>query len=214
MGRTAVLDVDGTLVDTNYQHALAWYRAFRGVGRTLPVWVLHRHIGMGGDRLVPAVAGEEFERVFGDEVRAAWVGEFDGVIGEVRPFEGVGRLFDGLRERGFEIVLATSGKPRHVEVFLDLLDARDFPYTTSEDVGDTKPAPDLIEVALDKVGGGGGVALGDSVWDFRAAGKLGLPGVGLLTGGFAEAELREAGATAVYASVADLADDLDGSPFS
>ncbi|MCG8920796.1 HAD family hydrolase [Actinokineospora sp. PR83] len=211
---TAVLDVDGTLVDTNYQHALAWYRAFRGVGRTLPVWRLHRHIGMGGDRLVPAVAGEDFERAFGDEVREAWVGEFDALIDEVRPFEGVDRLLGGLRERGFEVVLATSGKPEHVDVFRDLLDARDLPYTTSEDVGDTKPAPDLMQVALDKVGATEAVALGDSVWDFHAARKLGLRTVGLLTGGFGEAELRDAGAEAVFPSVLDLADNLDVSPFS
>ncbi|WP_156755286.1 HAD family hydrolase [Actinokineospora pegani] len=213
MEQTAVLDVDGTLVDTNYHHAIAWHRAFRKHGRTVPVWRLHRAIGMGGDKLVPAVAGMDFERAFGDEVRSAWEAEFDAVIDEVRPFDGTQRLLETLEERGYRIVLATSGNPKHVDHFLTLLDASAYPHTTSDDVDDTKPAPDLLQVALAKVGATGGVALGDSVWDFHAATKLGLRSVGLLTGGTAESELTAAGAEAVYPSVIELVADLDTSPF-
>ena len=88
MADTAIFDVDGTLVDTNYQHALAWFRAFRRYGITLPMWRIHRGIGMGGDMFVPEVAGREVEQAHGDDLRKAWVEEFDQLIGEIQPFEG------------------------------------------------------------------------------------------------------------------------------
>ncbi|OLR92152.1 HAD family hydrolase [Actinokineospora bangkokensis] len=209
----AVLDVDGTLVDTNYHHAIAWYRAFLTVGRTVPVWRLHRSIGMGGDRLVPEVAGTDFDRAFGDEVRSRWTTEFDRLIDEVRPFPGVDRLFDVLTDSGHSIVLATSGQPQHVDHFLHLLDATHLPRTTSDDVEATKPAPDLIKAALTEVSEPTGVTLGDSTWDCQASRSAGLPAVGLLTGGFGEAELKEAGAQAIYSSVEDLVDHITTSPF-
>lgn len=167
---TAVLDVDGTLVDSNYQHALAWFRAFRRHDITLPLWQLHRAIGMGGDRLVAAVAGDGVEARFGDDLRAAWADEFDPMLAEVRPFDGVPELLTEIRRRGFRIVLASSGRKDHVEHYLRLFDGRELSddWTTSDDVDHTKPAPDLLEVALRKVGGTSGVVVSDSVWDFRA----------------------------------------------
>src|SRR4051812_7104682 len=149
-----VLDVDGTLVDSNYQHALAWYRAFRSVGETFPVWRIHRLIGMGGDQLVAALGGEELEKRIGDEARERWVQEFDAMLPEISVLPGARDLLLAIRDRGHRLVLASSGKPRHVEHFLDLLDARDIAeaWTTSEDVAATKPAPDLLHVALEKLG--------------------------------------------------------------
>lgn len=208
---TAVLDVDGTLVDTNYHHALAWYRAFRRFDLTLPVWWLHRAIGMGGDQLVPSVAGDRFEAEHGDGVRAAWRDEFDPMLREVRPFAGVRELLATLSEEyGLAVVLASSGAPEHVEAYLDLFDGRELArvWTTREDVDRTKPEPDLIGAALQRVGGTSALVVGDSVWDLEAARRAGHRGVAIRTGGFCEQELREAGATAVFDSLPELHERL------
>src|SRR3954451_4927873 len=111
----AILDIDGTLVDSNYFHAIAWYRAFRRLGETLPLVDLHRHIGMGGDQLVAAVAGEDFEREHGDEVREAETEEYGKLIDEVALLEGARELVETLRERGDTVVLASSAKAQEVE---------------------------------------------------------------------------------------------------
>ncbi len=108
--RIAVLDVDGTLVDTNYQHALAWYRAFRSLGETFPVWRIHRLIGMGGDRLPTALGGDDVEARIGDESRERWVEEFDRLIDEIAPLPGAKEFVAALSERGHRVVLASSGK--------------------------------------------------------------------------------------------------------
>ncbi|GAA1857663.1 HAD family hydrolase [Pseudonocardia ailaonensis] len=207
---TVILDVDGTLVDTNYQHALSWYRAFLRFDVELPVWRLHRAIGMGGDQLVPAVAGARFEDEHGDDVRAAWAEEFEPQLGEVRAFGGVRELLAGIRGAGPKVVLASSGAPEHVEVYLDLFDGRELAnaWTTSEDVDRTKPEPDLLGAALARVGGSRAVVVGDSVWDFEAAGRAGWPGYGLRTGGFSADELRAAGAREVFESVPELQESL------
>ncbi len=214
MADTAVVDVDGTLVDTNYQHALAWFRAFRRVDVTLPLWLIHRHIGMGGDQLVEAVAGAEVEQRYGDEVRDAWKAEFDPMLKEIVPLPGARELVAEVKRRGFRLVLASSGNPQHVEHFLDLLGARQLAdaWTTSEDVETTKPAPDLIKVAVDKVDGARAVAIGDTTWDAVAAGKLEVPSIAVRTGGFSAEELREAGAGWVYESLDALREDLDATP--
>ncbi len=208
---TAVFDVDGTLVDTNYQHALAWYRAFRRHDITLPLWRLHRAIGMGGDQLVGAVAGDDVENRLGDDLRDAWAEEFAPMLDEVRPFAGVHELLVEVRRRGFRIVLASSGRTDHVEHYLGLFDGKDLAdgWTTSDDVERTKPAPDLLEAALRKVGGGVGVLVGDSVWDFRAAANLGAAGYAVRTGGFSVDELCESGALAVFDSPGELHERLD-----
>ncbi|MGI5131419.1 HAD family hydrolase [Pseudonocardia sp. CA-107938] len=208
---TAVVDIDGTLVDTNYQHALAWFRAFRRFDVTLPVWRLHRAIGMGGDQLVPAVAGDRFEDEHGDEARAAWKDEFEPLLPEIQPFGGVRELLTAFRDAGLKVVLASSGAPEHVDAYLDLFDGRELAdaWTTSEDVDRTKPDPDLISVALERVDGNVGIVIGDSVWDFRAAGRAGQAGYAIRTGGFSEGELRESGARDVFDSLPELDQALD-----
>jgi HAD superfamily hydrolase (TIGR01549 family) len=208
---TVVFDIDGTLVDSNYQHALCWYIAFRSFDITPALWRIHRAIGMGGDMLVSEVAGDEAEQRHGDELRERWVHEFDQWIDSVQPFEGARDLLLAVKERDKRLVLASSGKGKHVEQFLDLLDARDVAdaWTTSDDTENSKPAPDLVETAMAKVGGGSGLMVGDSVWDVRAAAKAGLSTVALWTGGFSETELRDAGARSVYESLDDLRADLD-----
>jgi HAD superfamily hydrolase (TIGR01509 family) len=210
----AILDVDGTLVDTNYHHAIAWYRAFRHEGIVLPLWRIHRHIGMGGDQVVTALAGEGVEEERGDDVRAAEKDLYLALIGEVEPFEGARELIVALKERGHSVVLASSAKADEVDHYLDLLGARDLAdgWTTSADVEQTKPAPDLVAAAVEKAGGGDAVMVGDSTWDCEAAQRAGVPTIGVLTGGFSEQELRDAGAAAVFESIAELGDRLDETP--
>jgi HAD superfamily hydrolase (TIGR01509 family) len=212
--RIAVLDVDGTLVDTNYQHALAWYRAFRSLGETFPIWRIHRLIGMGGDQLVAALGGDGLEERIGDEVRERWVREADPLMAEVALLPGARELIVALKDRGHRVVLASSGKPHHVDRGLDMLDVRSIVdgWTTSEDVESTKPAPDLLQVALKKIGepvDAPSVVVGDSVFDVEAARNAGMPAIVVRSGGFGDDELREAGAVAIYDTPADLMAALD-----
>lgn len=214
MSNTVVLDVDGTLVDTNYHHTVAWLRAFRGIGLTVPAWRVHRSIGMGGDKLVAAVAGDKVEQDHGDEVRAAWERCFDGLLDEIQPLEGAHRLVRAALDQGLAVVLASSGKRKHVEHYLKLLDPGDVAWTSADDVEDSLPAPDLIEVALREVRGDRAVVIGDSVWDCEAANRVGLPSIGLLTGGFGEDELFDRGASAVYPDLDTLRAELTDLPFA
>jgi HAD superfamily hydrolase (TIGR01509 family) len=212
----AILDIDGTLVDTNYHHTIAWYRAFMQSGKVLPLWRIHRHIGMGGDQLVAALAGDEFEDEHGEDVRAAEKALYMSLIHEVRPFEDARPLMEDLAGRGHAIVLASSAKPDEVEHYLDLLDARELTkdWTDAGDVERTKPEPDLIAAAVEKAGGGPAVMVGDSTWDCEAAARAGLETVAVLTGGFSEAELREAGAACVFPSLHELRKNLARTPLS
>jgi HAD superfamily hydrolase (TIGR01509 family) len=209
----AILDVDGTLVDTNYHHAIAWYRAFRQHGLVLPLWRIHRHIGMGGDQLVAALAGDGTEERDGDDIRAAETALYLALIDEVQPFRDARELLVDLRARGASVVLASSAKAAEVDHYLDLLDARDLAeaWTTSADVERTKPAPDLVQSALEKLGAGPEDAflVGDTPWDVKAAEQAGVPTYAVLTGGFSEQELRDAGAADVHESVSHLRGDLD-----
>ncbi|MCZ2822732.1 HAD family hydrolase [Modestobacter sp. VKM Ac-2977] len=215
----AVMDVDGTLVDSNYHHALAWYRALRSLGETYPVWRIHRLIGMGGDQLVAALGGEEVERRIGDEARDRWVTEVDTMIDEIAPLPGARDLLVAIKERGHRLVLASSGKPKHVEVFLDLLDARDLAdaVTDSGDAESSKPEPDLLQVARQMLGAADetrSVMVGDSVWDVVAAKNAGMPAIVVRSGGFGDDELHDAGAVGIYDTPGDLAAALDDTPLA
>jgi HAD superfamily hydrolase (TIGR01509 family) len=212
----AILDVDGTLVDTNYHHAIAWYRAFRQHAIVLPIWRIHRHIGMGGDQLIAALCDEDTENEKGDDIRAAEKVLYFELIGEVEPLAGARELIEDLKKRGHSVVLASSAKKEEVEHYLDLLDARELAedWTTSADVKATKPQPDLVQAALDKAGADSGVMVGDTTWDCEAAKRAGVPAVTVLTGGFSAAELREAGAVAVYHSIEELREALDETPLA
>jgi HAD superfamily hydrolase (TIGR01549 family) len=212
----AILDVDGTLVDANYQHALCWYRAFREQGVVLPIWRLHRHVGMGGDKFVPAVAGDEAEERIGNAVRDRWEELFDELIDEVAALDGAHELIRDLKGRGHPVVLASSSIEKHLEHYLDLMDAREVAdgWTTKDDVEQTKPEPDLVEAALAKAGTRDAVMVGDTPWDIEAARRAGIDTVCVITGGFSEQELRDAGAVAVFESVEELRRRLDETPLS
>jgi len=210
----AILDIDGTLVDSNYFHAIAWFRAMRDHGHTLPMWRIHRAIGMGGDQMISALLGEDAEARDGDAIRDAEHERYFELIGEVQPLDGARGLIEDLKRAGGPVVLASSAKPDEVDHYLDLLDARDLAdaWTTSGDVERTKPEPDLVNSALEKVGGGPAVMIGDSVYDCEAAGNAGVETIAVLTGGFSDAELLRAGARIVFASIVELRECLAWTP--
>ena len=214
MPPAAILDIDGTLVDTNFHHAIAWYRAFRQHEELLPIWRIHRHIGMGGDQLVEALCGKEVEESRGDEIRAAEAVLYFALIEEVQPLHGARDLIVDLQERDHAVVLASSAAEHEVDHYLDLLDTREVVdgWTTAADVEATKPEPDLVQAAVKKAGGGEAVMVGDTTWDCEAAERAGVPTVAVLTGGFSEAELRDAGAVAIYRSLDELRESLDQMP--
>jgi HAD superfamily hydrolase (TIGR01509 family) len=209
----AILDVDGTLIDTNYQHSLAWFRAFVEHDIVLPVWRIHRHIGMGGDQLVQALTDERTERERGDSIREAETARYGEMIDEVTAMEGARELVSELSRRGHKVVLATSAKPQELDHYLEMLGARELAdaWTDAEDVQATKPEPDLVQAALEKVAAKPeqAVMVGDTPWDVEAAKRAGVETIGVLSGGFAREELEQAGAVAVFESVAELIGELD-----
>lgn len=209
----AILDIDGTLVDTNYQHTISWARALESHDITVALWRIHRHLGMGGDQVVEALCGREVEERQGDEIRAAEGERYMELIDEVRPMAGARELIEALKDRGHRVVLASSAKAEEVDHYLDLLDARELAdgWTSSADVERTKPAPDLVHAALERIDGevASAVMIGDTPWDVRAAAEAGVETITVITGGFSEQELREAGAVAVFESVAELCEQLD-----
>ena len=218
MPPAAILDIDGTLVDTNYHHAVAWYRAFRQQSIALPIWRIHRHMGMGGDKLVQALTSEAFDAEYGDEVRAAEKVLYMELIEECAPMQGARELIEELKRRGNHVVLASSAKASEVDYYLDLLDARELAddWTTSADVEATKPEPDLVKAALEKAGAepGDAVMLGDTPWDCEAAKRAGVETVALMTGGFSEQELTDAGAVNVFESLPDLLERIEETPLA
>lgn len=205
-----LLDVDGTLVDTNYHHALAWYRAFRSFDRIVPVWKIHRRMGMGGDHLVADLLGEDVERELGDDIRAAEKVLYRNLIGEVEPMDGAKELIDRLKKADHKIILASSGKPFEIDHYLDLLGIRDLVdgWTGSADVTRTKPDPDLVLAAIEKGGEERALMIGDSPFDCIASARAGVQTVAVLTGGFSPEELKEAGASEVFETLEELGDYL------
>ena len=183
-GPAAILDIDGTLVDSNYQHAIAWYRALRQHGHVLPVWRIHRHIGMGGDQLIASLCGEEVEAQRGDDIRDAEKALYMALIDEVEPLAGARDLIVDLKRMDRSVVLASSAKPE----------------------------PDLVHAALRRAGTDSAVMVGDSTWDCKAAERAGVQTVAVLTGGFSEHELRDAGALAVFESIEELRRRLSETP--
>jgi len=216
MPPAAILDIDGTLVDTNFHHAIAWYRAFKQHDIVLPIWRIHRHMGMGGDQLIGDMCGDRVEEEKGDDIRAAEKVLYSELIGEVEPLKGSRELIEDLKDRGHAVVLASSAKEDEVDHYLDLLDARELAddWTTSADVESTKPEPDLVKAAMEKAGNDDAVMIGDTTWDVEAAGRAGIESATVRTGGFSAAELRDAGAVAVFDSIDELRESLDDTPLA
>ncbi len=211
-----ILDVDGTLVDTNYHHAIAWYRAFRQSEVTVPLWRIHRSVGMGGDQLIESLVGAEAEAEIGEEVRAAHTVLYMALIGEVAPMPGAKALVVELRLRGHPVVLSSSASSEEIDHYIDQLDVREDVqgWTTSADVEATKPEPDLIKAALEKAGTDRAVLIGDTPYDIEAAKKVDVPTVALMTGGFSEQELMDAGAVIAFKSIEELCANFDATPLT
>lgn len=181
----------------------------------MPLWHIHRHIGVGGDQMVVRVAGEDAERRVGDAVRETEGERYAELLGEVRVLPGAREFLADLSRRGVAVVLASSAKQEEVDTYVDMLGAREFAaWTTSADVEQTKPAPDLVEAALERAGTRDALVIGDTTWDVVAARRAGIRAIGVLSGGFAEAELSEAGAIEVYESVMELHGRIDESALS
>lgn len=206
----AILDIDGTLVDSNYQHVIAWQRAFRRCGFEVAAWRIHRCVGMGGDQIVKTLLGDDAEDEHGEAIRGAEGETYSELMPEVAAFEGAHDLIVRLKERGMGVVLASSAKQEEVEHYIDLLDAAALNdgYTSSADVDSTKPDPDLIHVAKEKAGSSKAVMVGDSVWDIEAARRAGLGTVGVLCGGFGQSELEGAGAITVVEMIEQVAGEI------
>ncbi|WP_129336347.1 HAD family hydrolase [Cellulomonas endophytica] len=211
-----LLDADGTLVDSTYLHALAWSQALAEAGTPVETWRLHRLVGMGGPMLLRRVLGDRAEDV--EERVTARHSELALALADVhmRALPGARDLLAAVRERGVRTVLATTAPADELEKIRAALDADDLldAVTSGDDVEGAKPHPDLVQEALRRVGVGADRALyvGDATWDVESSGRAGVPCLGVLTGGISEAELRDAGAVAVYSSVADLLAGLDTSP--
>ncbi len=208
--RLAIFDVDGTLVDSTYHHALAWHRAFAEREIVLPMWRIHREIGKGGDRLVPDLAGEEVDRRCGDALRERQHALYAELLPEVVPFAGAHELLAACKERGWRIALASSGRADEVERYLGLLDADGIPdaVVSSGDVETTKPAPDVLALARERaapdVDPSRALVVGDATWDCEAARNASMTPVAVRCGGFGREELEAAGAVAVFETLGEL----------
>jgi HAD superfamily hydrolase (TIGR01549 family) len=210
-----LFDIDGTLVDSTYHHALAWHRAFARLGDPPPLWRLHRAIGMGGDKLVAHVAGDQTEAQHGDKLRDFWRQEYLEIRTEVRPLPGAIDLVRRLSAAGYRVALASSGDPEFAREAIDLLGVGDAieALTTSEDVDASKPEPDLVQTTLDRIGEvDRSVFVGDTPYDVEAAARAGMGCIAVLTGGFSRAELTDAGSSIVVESLVELV-DADWAPY-
>ena len=210
-----LFDLDGTLVDSVYQHVVAWREALEAVDINLPVWTIHRRIGMSGGLFVNALA-RELETDLDRETLArlpalhadAYMRHFDSV----RPLPGATRLLSSLTEIGVPWAIATSGQQRYAELAVELLGLPPgTPLVTRDQVRYAKPDPDLFLTAADRIGAaiGNSIVVGDSVWDLLAAQRAHALGIGLLSGGYGREELIYAGAFRVYDDPLDLLAHLD-----
>jgi HAD superfamily hydrolase (TIGR01509 family) len=203
-----LLDIDGTLVDSNYLNVFAWLQAFTELHREVPAWKIHRAIGMDSDLLLAALLGEEDARRVGDQAKELHAVRYAGVATLLRVLPGAREMVVDLADWGIRAVLATSAPPEELGKLRSLLEIEDaiFAVTGANDVETAKPAPDIVEVALRKAGADAAEALfvGDTVWDVQAALKSGVACVGLLSGGYGRAELTDAGAIAVFDDIAAL----------
>jgi HAD superfamily hydrolase (TIGR01509 family) len=208
----ALLDVDGTLADTTFHHALAWWKACRDGGLEIPVWRLHRLIGKGSDQLLGAIGADGRH-----DLTDRWQRHFDEMKPEVRALPGAAELVHALADRGLRVVYATSGREEDVESLRSVIGADQWVHATvdSSEVKESKPAPDIFRLALERAEAAPNraVVVGDTVWDAEAAGTCGIPCIGVRSGGVSASELREAGAAEVYDDAADLLAHLDTSPF-
>ncbi|WLW50026.1 HAD family hydrolase [Streptomyces sp. YU58] len=218
MGRAAVFDVDGTLVDTNHLHVATWWEAFRQAGHTVPMHAVHRAVGLGSTDLIAHLLGEDRDRSRDEELSAAHKALYGQYFDRLPALPDAGRLLRRLHRDGWTVVLATSAGGAELSALRRAIDADDAIADTAsaDDVSEGKPAPEPVEHALVLAGVSAehAVFVGDTVWDMRAGSRAGVRCVGVLCGGIPRTDLEEAGATAIYADPADLLASLARSPLA
>ena len=209
-----VLDLDGTLVDSVYEHVASWHAAFHDVGLHVSAVRIHEAIGMGGDRLVAHVADHTAETAVGDDVRKLHDSYFRAGLRTVNALDGASELVEALAGHGHRVVVASSSEADLVDQMLDLLDVRQHlsAVVTGSDEVASKPAPDLVQLAVEKAGGGKAIVIGDATWDALSAEAAGAPFIGLRSGGTGAERLKHAGASWVYDGPRDLLERLEGGP--
>jgi HAD superfamily hydrolase (TIGR01509 family) len=215
--KAALFDIDGTLVDSNYLHVDAWSRAFHELEIDVEAWRVHRGIGMDSQKLLEELLGDRADEL-GERASEWHTAFYSQTKARLRPFAGARELVSALSDAGVTVVLATSAPESELEALRAVLKIEDSisVVTSSEDVSTAKPAPDIVQVALSKadVESDEAIMVGDSVWDVKAAAAAGVACIGVRSGGVSEAELRDAGAIAVYDDVADLLAKLSSSPLA
>jgi HAD superfamily hydrolase (TIGR01509 family) len=214
--RSGVLfDVDGTLVDTTYLHTVAWWEALRQHDADVPMAEIHRSIGMGSDKLLDKLLGDDRDRSDDDLMSSAHDILYGAWWERLRPLPGAAELLRAVAKRGPAVVLASSAKEAELKKLRRVIDADDVitAATSSSDAEQSKPAPDILQAALQQsdVDPHRAVFVGDSVWDVKAAARLEIPCIGLTCGGSSAAELSEAGTIANYDNPAALLAALDDS---
>jgi HAD superfamily hydrolase (TIGR01509 family) len=213
--RAVLFDVDGTLMDTNYLHTVSWWQAFAQGGHHVPMVDIHRAIGMGSDLLLDRLLPADRDTGADERLQASHDALYATYWTRLRRLPGAVELLRACKSRGLTVVLASSAGEAESGALRAALDAEDAidDATFASDVERSKPAPDLVQVALQKaaVPAGQAVFVGDTVWDAQASQKAGVPCIGLLSGGIGRDELADAGAAQIYAGPADLLDNLAGS---
>lgn len=213
-GSTGVLfDVDGTLVDTTYLHAVWWAEALRQHGHHVPMSTIHHAIGMSSDKLLGACLGENRDTDGDDALIDAHLTLYRQSWGRLVPLPGAAKLLHACADRGLDVVLASSASEEELAALKSAIDADDAitTATSSADAEQGKPAPDILQSALEHSGLAADrvVFVGDAVWDGQAAQRSGVTFVGVTCGGTPERDLREAGAVEVWRDPADLLDHLE-----
>ena len=214
-GPAFLFDLDGTLVDSVYQHVLAWREALEQGGIELAVWRIHRRIGMSGGLFLDGLARETGRRLTPEDVariQKAHAVAFKRQVSQVRPLPGAAELLAYLSQAGVPWAVATSGWLESARPLLQMLGVpAEAPVVTRDQVEHAKPDPDLFLAAAErlKVAAEDSVVVGDSVWDLLAARRARALGVGLLSGGYGQDELERGGAYRVYQDPADLSRHLD-----
>ncbi|HEV7849355.1 MAG TPA: HAD family hydrolase [Mycetocola sp.] len=215
--RAVLFDVDGTLVDSNYLHVEAWMHAFSDVGADVSAWRVHRAIGQDSARLLRALLGDDADKL-GERAKELHSRYYKELAPRLVPLNGARELLSALKNQGRTLVLATSAPEDELQLLTETLDSDDVldATTNADDVDTAKPDPSIVEVALEKAGVGpdDAIFVGDTVWDCVAASRAGVRTIGLLCGGSSSAELRSAGAIAVYDDPSALLREIHLSPLA
>jgi phosphoglycolate phosphatase-like HAD superfamily hydrolase len=219
MTKAAIFDIDGTLIDSVDLHAAAWQEAFAKFGHDVTFEQARSQIGKGGDQLLPVFLSEAQQQDHGKEMEE-WRGKWfkSKYLPMVRPFSAVPELLRRVRDAGIKVAIASSAKKEELDTYLEIAGITNLvdEITSSTDAAESKPAPDIFEVALKRLGidGASALAIGDAPYDAQAASKAGMQTIGMLSGGFTEASLREAGCIAVYPGPGALLACFDSSPLA